>query len=109
MFRRFQQWYWDRQERKSLTDPVCAALKRAVERVGKEFERRPYDQLLEPAEKLSFSRVVDGIEMHFAAEAFTVNENGDIGFCIDAHTGSKRNGWQPSYQFFKRKDGTVYY
>ena len=92
-----------------MKDPVYALLRREVEKVGREFEAMPYERLLEPAEVLSLTRVVDGVEISFSAEAFNVKSNGDIGFCIDAHTTPKRTWAQPSYQFFKRKDGSVYY
>lgn len=77
--------------------------------MGKEFESMEYDRLLEPAETLSFSRVVDGIELSFSAEAYNIKKNGDICFCIDARAMPNRTEWQPSYQFFMRKDGTIYH
>jgi hypothetical protein len=98
-----------RGEARRMEDPLYALLRREVEKVGKEFEAMPYERLLEPAEHLSLSKVVDGVEICFSAEAFNVWKNGDIGFCVDAHAEPNRTWAQPSYQFFKRRDGSVYY
>ena len=92
-----------------MKDPIYALLRREVTNVGKEFERLPYERLLVAAEGLSFSRVIEGVEISFSAEAFDVKPNGDAGFCVDASADPNRTGKQPSYQFYKRKDGTVYY
>jgi hypothetical protein len=96
-------------EARRMKDPIYALLRREVTSVGKEYEGLPYERLLEPAEVLSFSRVIDGVEISFSAEAFHVKQNGDAGFCIDASATPNRTGKQPSYQFYKRKDGSVYY
>lgn len=107
LWHRLRAGYWRNVEQRCLEDPVCERLRRELAAVGKEFEAMPYERLLEPAEKLSFSRVVDGIEMSFSAEAYDVKKNGDICFCIDARARPARTRWQPSYRFVKRKDGTV--
>jgi hypothetical protein len=90
-------------------DPVYALLRRELDRIGPEFEARPYDALCAGAEALSFSRTVDGVEIHFSAEAFDQLPNGDMAFCIDASARPNRTGVQPSYRFFKRRDGSVYH
>ncbi len=101
--------YWENVEQRCREDPICQLLLREIAVVGKEFESMEYDRLLEPAETLSFSRVVDGIELSFSAEAYNIKKNGDICFCIDARATPNRTRWQPSYQFFMRKDGTIYH
>lgn len=85
-----------------------AVLRREVEIEGKKFEKMNYEELKKPAEELSTSRVVDGVEIHFSAEAYNTKDNGDLCFCIDAN-GLPCLFIKPSYQFFKRKNGTVYY
>ncbi len=109
LLERFSNWYWNNVEQRCREDPVCQLLRREVTVVGKEFESMAYDRLLDPAETLSLSRIVDGIELTFSAEAYHVKDNGDICFCVDASAKSNRTGWQPSYQLFKRRNGTVYY
>ena len=51
----------ERSEPHRMKDPVYALLRREVEKVGREFEAMPYERLLEPAEVLSLTRVVDGV------------------------------------------------
>jgi hypothetical protein len=109
MFRRLLDAYWSRIERKALRDPVIEALKHALDIVGKRFEAMSYDELCKPAEELSFTIESGGMEMTFSAEAFDTKPNGDLGFCIDASTPGRRFSWQPSYQFYKRRDGSVYH
>lgn len=101
--------HWENVEQRCCEDQICQLLLHEIAVVGKEFESMEYDRLLEPAETLSFSRVVDGIELSFSAEAYNIKKNGDICFCIDARATPNRTRWQPSYQFFKRKDQTVYH
>ncbi len=102
--------YWRRVQAKSENDPVCSKVWQELNKVGKDFEQRNYNELLKPAEEISFSKNIDGVEIFFSAEAYNIKKNGDICFSIDADTKSpKIKGWKPSYQFCKRKDGTVYY
>ncbi len=101
---------WNRMKAKCDNDPVCVKLRQELDKVGKDFERKDYNELLKPAEEISFSKIIDGIEMFFSAEAYNVKKNGDTCFSIDADTKSpKIRGWKPSYRFCKRKNGTVYY
>ena len=82
-------------------------MRAAVREVGREFECKPYEELLQPAEVLSVSRIFDGDLLHFAAEAYRVDRNGDIHFSIDVSGLPTTTSWLPSYQFIKRRDGSV--
>src|SRR5579863_3650757 len=85
------------------------AMRQAVEIIGKEYEQKPYDELLLPAEQGSTKRVFDGHMLSFSAEAFNVNKDGDVGFCVDAAGLPTLFEVKPSYQFWKRKDGSIHY
>jgi len=100
---------WDSTERRRATDPVCCLLRRELLRVAREFEAMPYDCLLEPADALSFDCKVDGRTISFVADAFQVDRNGDLHFCVDAGASGCAPTWHPSYRFVKRKDGSIYY
>ena len=93
-----------------MQDPVYALLRREVDKVGKNLESMPYDDLMRrmDSEEASWDTSVDGVAVSFSAEVFQVKRNGDAGICIDARAEPNRTRWQPSYQFFKRKDGSVY-
>ena len=82
-------------------------MRAAARELGREFESRPYEDLLLPAEVLSGSRVFDGDLLHFSAEAYRVDDNGDIHFCIDVGGLPTSVRWLPSYQFVRRRDGSV--
>jgi hypothetical protein len=112
LFGKFQVWLKKRVhggEARRMKDPVYALLRDEVARIGKQFEALPYRRLLEPDATWSVKTVVNGISMSFDADTFSVKKNGDIGFCIDARAEPNRTGSQPSHQFFKRKDGSVYH
>jgi hypothetical protein len=100
---------WDSMERRRARDPVCGLLRRELARVAREFEAMSYERLLERAEPLSFDRKVDGRTISFLAEAFQIDPNGDVHFCVDAGANGCVPTWQPSYRFVKRRDGSIYY
>ncbi len=100
--------YWKHQEERCNADPVCRLVRRELNRVGKKFEAETYETLQDAA-LLSHSETIDGIEVYFNADTFTILDNGDLGICIDAQAKQQSTFWQPSYQFFKRQDGSVYY
>ena len=58
---------------------------------------------------LSIKREFEGITLAFSAEAYETKENGDLAFCIDAGGVPAFPYPDPSYQFYKRKDGSVYH
>ena len=99
--------YWSRVGQECDTDENCRKMRAAAHEIGREFESRPYDELLQPAEALSGSRIFNGDLLHFSAEAFRVDDNGDIHFCIDVSGLPTKMSWLPSHQFTKRRDGSV--
>ncbi len=82
--------FWHRMQAKCDNDPVCVKLRQELGKVGKDFELKDYNELLKPSEEISFSKIIDGIEMFFSAEAYNVKKNGDIFFSIDADTKSPK-------------------
>jgi hypothetical protein len=102
-----------RGEPRRLRDPIYALLRREVQSLGQEFEVLPYERLLELDDNLAYrSKVVDGVEIYFNTELVSVAKNGDLHVCIDARARAPEWKWRdvlPSYNFKKRKDGTVYW
>jgi hypothetical protein len=86
-----------------------ALLRRALEAIGAEFEARPYDGLTKGADELSFEREFEGVRLSFSAEAYRTKKNGDLCFCIDACGLPTFPYPGPSWHFYKRRDGSVYY
>ena len=84
-------------------------LKRELEIVGKEYERKSYDELSKQTTEVYIDKVIEGKNLRFLVDRFDINEkNGDLGFCIEV-CGLMRIWKILGWQFFKRKDGTVYY
>ncbi len=47
-----------------------AFLRRALDDVGRQLARRPYDAMLQPDEELSFSQMVQDVRVDFEVEVF---------------------------------------
>ena len=87
-----------------------ALLRRAAEEIGREFEAKSYEELRDHgAEDFDSDRIVDGVRVHYSGEAYRTLANGDLAFNIDVSGLPTRGGARPSYHFYKRPDGSVYY
>jgi hypothetical protein len=54
--------------------------------------------------------VIDGIRVFFSAEAYHTKRTGDLCVSVDVDAAVPTFlGIKPSYHFYKRSDGTVYY
>ena len=80
-----------------------------VNKVGKIYERKSYEELLLPAEQNSIEITIGDRTLYFSAEAYNIKSDGTLCFCIDADGLPTLWGVKPSYQFYKRRDGSVYY
>ncbi len=84
-------------------------LRRAVEKVGHEFEALSYEELKE-RDETSGTVEIEGQVFEYSAFSYDHDpESGTLFFCIDIH--SKLPVWPPgllpSWQFSMRPDGTV--
>lgn len=86
-------------------------LRAITDQVGKEVEKWSYETLSRPAEEISFSREIDGQRIGFSLEANDENELGDLFICMDCQPEKVPffTFLLPSYVFWKRRDGSVYY
>ena len=88
-----------------------ALLRTETDRVGEEVERWTYevlDRVGEPPPPIE--RDVGGVSASFQIDCYDTLPNGDLAICVDAWGGPPTLfGVKPSYRFFKRRDGTVYY
>ena len=87
-----------------------ALLQEIAQQIGKEYEKKPYQELHGGSADISEGELeVRGLKVSYSAYSFTVKKTGDVGFCIDVRAALPTPfGVRPSYQFFKRPDGTVY-
>ena len=86
-----------------------AILQTEVNKIGKVYEQKSYEELLLPAEQNSTEIKVGDRTLYFSAEAYNIKSDGALCFCIDADGLSTLWGIKPSYHFYKRCDGSVYY
>jgi hypothetical protein len=85
-------------------------LREAVNEVGAECEKWPYDVLDRPAEwQPTLIRIIAGRQVSFTVDCREKKPSGDLVISIDADGLRTLAGVKPSYQFAKRRDGTVYY
>jgi hypothetical protein len=85
-------------------------LHRLRDEVGKEIEAWPYGTLSRPAEEISFTREIDSGTVWFSIEAYERNTVGDIHVCVDVDANLPLFPLaSPSYVFWKKLDGTIYY
>lgn len=50
-----------------------AFLRAAVDDVGRQLARRPYDAMLQPGEEFSFAQFVNGVHIDFEVEIFRID------------------------------------
>jgi hypothetical protein len=100
-----------RGEPRRLQDPIYAWLRREVQILGQGYEALPCRRLLEFDDSLTCrSKVVDGFEIYLNAELVSTEKNGDLHICIDATARAPEWKWRgvlPSYNFKKRRDGSI--
>lgn len=86
-----------------------AILRREVDRLGKEYEQKSYEELLDPAESTEIIRIVDNQKLNFSAEVYHLKKDGTLCFSLDADGLPTMFGIKPSYHFYKRPDNSIFY
>lgn len=86
-------------------------LREECDRVGRQVEQWSYESLNQAAEEQpAIEGWVAGVLVRFQVDCYTTLSNGDLAISVDTYGGLPTLfGMKPSYQFFKRPDGTVYY
>jgi hypothetical protein len=86
-------------------------LQEAAETLGTEYERNAYEELCGGSLDGSHGEwKYKGVAVSYTAYSFNVKKNGDVGFCIDLSAKIPTFlGIKPSHQFYKTRDGHVYY
>jgi hypothetical protein len=85
-------------------------LRQEVDNIGREYEQKSYEELLSKAEPTILTVITAaGVKLSFVAEAYHLQKDGTICYCIDADGLPTIFGIKPSYNFYKRPDGSVNY
>jgi hypothetical protein len=89
--------------------PNYAFLLRAVNEVGRELARRPYDALLQPGEEFSFAQFVDGVQIDFDVEVYRIDTDGTMWVRVQARSKlSTLLDLKPAFEYRKLPDGRAY-
>jgi len=92
----------------SRWSPNYAFLRHAVDTVGREIARKPYDSLLQP-EELSFTQYFDGEAVDFEVEVYRIDSNGTIWARVEARCERPTPMMlRPALIFTKHRDGMAY-
>ncbi|MGB5596183.1 MAG: hypothetical protein WBM32_00475 [Crocosphaera sp.] len=83
-------------------------LQQEVEKFGKVYEQKSYEEILYSEAKTVIVKSEKG-EISCSIEAYHIQKNGTIAVSIDADGLPTIFGIKPSYHFYKRPDGLVYY
>jgi hypothetical protein len=90
---------------------ILTFLREHCDQIGKQFERMSFDELKAKSEE-NFSyptQQVNGLTISFFGESRLL-KNGDLEYILDLDCKTGHFIFLlPSYRFFKRKDGTIYY
>jgi hypothetical protein len=85
-----------------------ALLQAIADAIGKEFEARPYDELLAIDNAPPFSRSMDGVEVEVSARARRRPDNA-VSVTVECKSALPIPlGARPVYTFRKRPDGSVF-
>lgn len=85
-------------------------LQQEVAKIGRKYEQQSYEELLSKNEPTILTvTTAAGFKLTFVAEAYHLQKDGTICFCIDADGLPTIFGIKPSYNFYKHSDGSVYY
>jgi hypothetical protein len=86
-----------------------AFLRRVVDSAGRALASQPYDSFLQPDQELSFSEVVNGVEIQLGVDVFREDRDGTLWVSVDARADLWTPlGIKPSFVFKKLPDGTAY-
>jgi hypothetical protein len=86
-----------------------AFLRRAVDSVGRDIARQPYESFLQADQDLAFTQLVDSVHIDFAVEVYRIDTDGTLWICVDARAAlATPLGIKPSLVFRKCPDGSAW-
>ena len=79
------------------------------EKIVREYEKRSYQEILSSEAKTVIINLSDDQKITFSMDAYHIKKNGTVAVSIDADGLPTILGIKPSYHFYKKSDGSVYY
>ncbi|MDJ0579132.1 hypothetical protein [Crocosphaera sp.] len=80
-----------------------------AEKIGKDYEKRSYQEILSSPAKTVIINLADNQQISCSIDAYDVQKNGNVAVSIDAAGLPTILGIKPSYHFYKKPDGSIYY
>ena len=80
-----------------------------AEKIGKDYEKRSYQEIVSSLAKTVMINLADNQQISCSIDAYDVQKNGTVAVSIDAAGLPTILGVKPSYHFYKRPDGSIYY
>ncbi len=80
-----------------------------VEKIGKEYEQKSYNKILSSPAKTIIINLYEDQQISCSIDAYHVQKNGTVAVSIDADGLPTILGIKPSYHFYKKPDGSIYY
>jgi hypothetical protein len=90
--------------------PNYALLRNALDEIGRQLARRPYEAMLQPGEELSFTQMVRDVRVDFEVEVFRIDP-GDRAMWVRVKARSDLAtplDLKPALVFRKLPDGRAY-
>ncbi len=84
-------------------------LRQEVEKFGKDYQKKSYEEILSFSDQDVILKSIENAHISCSIEAYHRQKNGTIAVSIDAYGLPTIFGIKPSYHFYKRLDGSVYY
>lgn len=82
---------------------------RESEKIGQEYEQKSYMEILSSPAKTIIINLSEEQQISCSIDAYHVQKNGTVEVSIDANGLPTIFGIKPSYHFYKKPDGSIYY
>lgn len=82
---------------------------REAEKIGKAYEQKSYHEILSSPAKTVIMNLSEDQQISCSIDAYHVQKNGTVEVSIDADGLPTILGIKPSYHFYKKPDGSIYY
>ncbi|MDJ0844151.1 hypothetical protein [Crocosphaera sp.] len=82
---------------------------REAEKIGQEYEQKSYMEILSSPAKTIIINLSEEQQISCSINAYHVQKNGTVEVSIDADGLPTILGIKPSYHFYKKPDGSIYY
>ena len=98
-----------RKQQRQKLEQNYQTLWQELEKIGKDYEQKSYTEILSSPAKTIIINLSEDQQISFSIDAYHVQKNGTLEVSIDADGLPTMLGIKPSYHFYKKPDGSIYY